>query len=173
MFFETVDEQWLKVRSGASDFRLACLPAADFPAWPSELGGGDVEELTVDAPMLLEMIEKTIYSAGESDTRYTLNGLLFHVKPENKTFTVVGTDGHRLAIIIKQIDSELKEGKEDNRAAESGFRVETFPPVRWGRGKRKGQDYYRGKTPPFQRRNQYNFSQDSSRGLTQLRECYP
>jgi DNA polymerase-3 subunit beta len=109
--FETVDEQWLKVRSGASDFRLACLPAADFPAWPAELGGEGVDELTVDAPMLLEMIEKTIYSAGENDTRYTLNGLLFHVKPENKSFTVVGTDGHRLAIIIKQNDSVSKEEK--------------------------------------------------------------
>ena len=112
VFFETVDEQWLKVRSGASDFRLACLPAGDFPAWPSELGGEDVEELTVDAPMLLEMIEKTIYSAGESDTRYTLNGLLFHVQPEEKSFTIVGTDGHRLAIIIKQSDSVLKQEKK-------------------------------------------------------------
>ncbi len=112
VFFETVDEQWLKVRSGASDFRLACLPADDFPAWPSELGGGDVEELTVDAPMLLEMIEKTIYSAGESDTRYTLNGLLFHIQPEEKSFTIVGTDGHRLAIIIKQSDSVLKQEKK-------------------------------------------------------------
>lgn len=109
--FETVDEQWLKVRSGASDFRLACLPAADFPAWPSELGGEGVDELTVDASMLLEMIEKTIYSAGENDTRYTLNGLLFHVKPENKSFTVVGTDGHRLAIIFKQNESVPKEEK--------------------------------------------------------------
>jgi len=109
--FETVDEQWLKVRSGASDFRLACLPPGDFPAWPSELGGGNIEELTVDAPMLLEMIERTIYSAGESDTRYTLNGLLFHVKPENKSFTVVGTDGHRLAIIVKESDSVPKEEK--------------------------------------------------------------
>jgi DNA polymerase-3 subunit beta len=26
--FESVDEQWLKVRAGASDFRLACLPPA-------------------------------------------------------------------------------------------------------------------------------------------------
>ena len=26
------------------------------------------------------MIEKSLYAAGESDTRYTLNGLLFHVK---------------------------------------------------------------------------------------------
>jgi DNA polymerase-3 subunit beta len=109
---ETVDEQWLKVRSGASDFRLACLPAGDFPAWPSALGGADVEEITIDSPVLLEMIEKTIYSAGESDTRYTLNGLLFHAKPENNSLIVVGTDGHRLALIVRKINSVLKEEKK-------------------------------------------------------------
>lgn len=109
---ETVDEQWLRIRAGASDFRLACLPHGDFPAWPSALGGGDIEEITIEAPILLEMIEKTLYSAGESDTRYTLNGLLFHAKPQNKSLSVVGTDGHRLAFIIRQIDSGVKEEKK-------------------------------------------------------------
>src|SRR4030042_266589 len=70
--FESVDEQWLKVRAGTGDFRLACLPSSEFPAWPVL---GDVEAITIDATTLMEMIEKTIYSAGESDTRYTLNGL--------------------------------------------------------------------------------------------------
>jgi DNA polymerase-3 subunit beta len=110
--FETIDEQWLKVKSGASEFKLACLPHADFPVWPSSLGGADIDEITIDAPVLLEMIEKTIYSAGESDTRYTLNGLLFHPKPEQKSFTIVGTDGHRLAIIHKQIESKVKNEKK-------------------------------------------------------------
>ena len=112
MSFESVDEQWLKVKAGASDFKIACLPHTDFPAWPSTLGSGEVEEVTIDGSMLLEMIEKTIYSAGESDTRYTLNGLLFHAKPENRSFTVVGTDGHRLALIMRQMESEVKEDKK-------------------------------------------------------------
>lgn len=110
--FDSLDEQWLKVKAGASDFKIACLPHTDFPAWPSALGSGEVEEVTIDGSMLLEMIEKTIYSAGESDTRYTLNGLLFHAKPENRSFTVVGTDGHRLALIMRQMESEVKEDKK-------------------------------------------------------------
>ena len=112
MSFESIDEQWLKVKAGASDFKIACLPHTDFPAWPSALGSGEVEEVTIDGSMLLEMIEKTIYSAGESDTRYTLNGLLFHARPENRSFTVVGTDGHRLALIMRQMESEVKEDKK-------------------------------------------------------------
>jgi DNA polymerase-3 subunit beta len=114
---ETVDEQWLRVRGGMSDFRLACLPPGEFPAWPVL---GDVEDITIGASTLMEMIEKTIYSAGESDTRYTLNGLLFHAKPHPSTgsgptgsgsLTIVGTDGHRLALIIRQIDSNMKGEK--------------------------------------------------------------
>lgn len=106
---ESVDEQWLKIKAGKSDFRLACLSPNEFPAWPPIEDG---EEMTIGAMSLLEMIEKTIYSAGESDTRYTLNGLLFHIKPENKTLTVVGTDGHRLALIIKQMDGKVKDEKK-------------------------------------------------------------
>ncbi|MDI6890523.1 MAG: DNA polymerase III subunit beta [Thermodesulfovibrionales bacterium] len=108
LLLESVDEQWLKIRAGASDFRVACLLASEFPAWPVM---EDVEEITIDATVLMEMIEKTIYSAGESDTRYTLNGLLFHAQPGNKSLTIVGTDGHRLALIIKQMDGEVKDEK--------------------------------------------------------------
>lgn len=58
------------------------------------------------------MIEKTLYSAGESDTRYTLNGLLFHARPQNKSLSLVGTDGHRLAFIVRQMNSGVKEEKK-------------------------------------------------------------
>jgi DNA polymerase-3 subunit beta len=109
--FESVDEQWLKVRAGTSDFRLACLPSSEFPAWPA-LGEEDLEEMKIGTALLMEMIEKTIYSAGESDTRYTLNGLLFHAQPQNKSLTVVGTDGHRLALIMKQMEGKIKDEKK-------------------------------------------------------------
>jgi DNA polymerase-3 subunit beta len=107
--FETVEEQWLRVTSGKSTFKIACLSPNEFPTWPVL---GDAEEITIDAAVLCEMIEKTLYSAGESDTRYTLNGLLFHTKPQDKELIVVGTDGHRLALLKKKIDSEMKEEKK-------------------------------------------------------------
>lgn len=114
LLFESVDESssgggWLKVKAGTSEFRLACLSANDFPVWPAM---EDVEEITIDATVLMEMIERTIYSAGESDTRYTLNGLLFHIQPKDKSLTIVGTDGHRLALIMKQMEGEGKDEKK-------------------------------------------------------------
>ncbi len=105
---ESVDEQWLKIKAGASNFRIACLPAKEFPAWP---GMEDREEISIGAQVLTEVIEKTVYAAGESDTRYTLNGLLFHLTTDLK-LTVVGTDGHRLAIINRDVEGTIKDEKK-------------------------------------------------------------
>ncbi len=105
---ESVDQQWMKIKSGASSFRLACLSAKEFPAWP---GMEDMEEVALPASTLAELIEKTVYAAGESDTRYTLNGLLFHVTPPGKV-TAVGTDGHRLATVTRTIEGSLSEEKK-------------------------------------------------------------
>src|SRR4030042_705691 len=105
---ESVDDQWVKIKAGASNFRLACLSAKEFPAWP---GMEDMEEIVIGAKMLADVIEKTVYAAGESDTRYTLNGVLFHVTPENK-ITVVGTDGHRLALIKRELEGSIKDERK-------------------------------------------------------------
>lgn len=105
---ESADSQWVKVKSGKSNFRLASLSAEDFPAWP---GLETTEEMEIESSLLLEMIDKSIYAAGESDTRYVLNGLLFHVKP-NGVLIVVGTDGHRLALSEKSIAAKSKEEKK-------------------------------------------------------------
>ncbi len=106
---ETTTGGWLKVKSGASNFKIATLSPNDFPVWPNL---GEVEQLSIEPEVLLDMIEKTLYSAGESDTRYTLNGLLFHTKPQDKSFVVVGTDGHRLALIKGVLESDMKSEKK-------------------------------------------------------------
>jgi len=103
---ESEGTEWLKLRAGRSNFRLACMNPEDFPKWPAL---SDKVVIEIEATKLLEMIEKTLYSAGESDSRYTLNSLLFHIKPEEKTFTVVGTDGHRLSAIQDTIEVEAGE----------------------------------------------------------------
>jgi len=106
---ESEDGQWLKVNAGLSKFKLSCLAADEFPAWP---GMENIEEMQLDTKTLIEMIEKSLYAAGESDTRYTLNGLLFHAKKGSSEMTVVGTDGHRLSSITSKINTPLKEEKK-------------------------------------------------------------
>lgn len=104
---DSEDGQWVKLIAGKSRFRIACLPSADFPAWP---GVETEDEMVFNTENLIDMIDRTIYSAGEADTRYTLNGLLFHIKPGG-IINVVGTDGHRLALITRQIGHAIQEEK--------------------------------------------------------------
>ena len=105
---ESVDDQWLKIRAGASSFRLACLSSREFPAWP---GMENMEEIEIPAKTLADLIEKTVFAAGDSDTRYTLNGLLFHVMTDGR-LSAVGTDGHRLATVTKTIEGKITEEKK-------------------------------------------------------------
>ncbi|MDH4232477.1 MAG: DNA polymerase III subunit beta [Nitrospirota bacterium] len=109
LILESVDDQWVKIKAGAGNFRLACLSAKEFPAWP---GMEDMEEIDINAKLLIEVIEKTVYAAGESDTRYTLNGILFHILPEGR-LNVVGTDGHRLAMTSKTIEGTVREERKN------------------------------------------------------------
>lgn len=108
IILESIDSQWVKIKTGKSQFRLACMDADGFPAWPPLEG---IEEMELDTALLLEMIEKSLYAAGESDTRYVLNSILFHIRPGG-VLTVVGTDGHRLALFSKETGFHLKEEKK-------------------------------------------------------------
>lgn len=101
---ESEDSQWIRVSAGHSSFRLACLAPEEFPSWPAM---EESLEIKMDSQVLEQMIAKTIYSAGESDTRYTLNGLLFHLTGD--TLTIVGTDGHRMAVIQKKMPQSVGE----------------------------------------------------------------
>ena len=94
------DSQWIKVSAGKSSFRLACLSPDEFPSWPSM---EEPVEVRLEPALLERLIERTLYSAGESDTRYTLNGLLFHM--QGQSLTVVGTDGHRMALITSELQT--------------------------------------------------------------------
>ncbi len=111
ILLEAQDNNWIKVTSGKSTFKLMGLPEEDFPALPEVITS---EEITIKADMLRDMIEKTIYATGESDTRYTLNGLLLHFIPKKKNIElkVVGTDGHRLSVIAVALEGTIPEEKK-------------------------------------------------------------
>jgi len=103
---ETEGETWLRVKAGSSKFRIACLSAADFPAWPSVQ---EVAKISVESKTLADMIEKTAFASGEDDKRYVLNGILFHLRPADKALVLVGTDGHRMSVSGRAISFTLKE----------------------------------------------------------------
>ncbi len=102
------DSNWIKIISGQAQFKLVGLPKDEYPALP------DVAEegmFAIDGDMLREMIKKTLYSVGETDARYVLNGLFVHMTQGKGGLTIrmVGTDGHRLSMIDRVVDAKHKE----------------------------------------------------------------
>jgi len=96
----------LKVQAGGATYKLSCLDTKEFPAWPAVDGE---TKFTVSKKTLGDVIRKTSYAAGDDDTRYVLNGLLFHVKDAG--LNVVATDGHRLALVRETINDRIDEVK--------------------------------------------------------------
>ncbi len=108
---EAQENNWLKVKAGLSAFKLIGLPEEEYPQLPKT---DNVERIEVQSEVLKKMIEKTIYAAGDSDTRYTLNGLLLHFIPvkDETELRIVGTDGHRLSVIARMINAKVSGEKK-------------------------------------------------------------
>ena len=107
----TTEKNVLQVEAGKSEFRVMGLPPQEFPAIPTV----EPEQLIpINRKVLTELIRKTIFAVGDNDARYILNGLLLtlHVGDQKQQIRLVGTDGHRLAVIERDLpqgeDGKLK-----------------------------------------------------------------
>jgi DNA polymerase-3 subunit beta len=102
------DGNWVKVISGQSQFKLVALPKDEYPSLPDVAEEGMI---SIDGETLREMIKKTLYSVGENDARYVLNGLFVHMTQAKNGLNIrmVGTDGHRLSMIDRVVDAKHRE----------------------------------------------------------------
>ena len=98
----------MTVKAGRSNFKLACLPVADFP----EIGQGDLPtSFSIPANELRALVDRTKFAMSTEETRYYLNGIYLHAA-ENEGVAVlraVATDGHRLA----RFEMPLPDGAAD------------------------------------------------------------
>ncbi|GGP98194.1 DNA polymerase III subunit beta [Shewanella ulleungensis] len=100
---EQQDNKWL-LRSGRSRFSLATLPAEDYPN--VEAFQADIE-FSLKQGVLKSIIDSTQFSMANQDVRYYLNGLLFET--EGNVLRAIATDGHRLALSHRTLDTTLPE----------------------------------------------------------------
>ena len=103
----------LIVRSGRSRFRLATLPAAEFPIVDALNVRGS---MTVDQLVLKGLIEQTGFAMAQQDVRYYLNGMLWELSQQ--AFRVVATDGHRLATSHVDLESGVVNGLSESEATQ-------------------------------------------------------
>jgi DNA polymerase-3 subunit beta len=126
-----LENDWISLRCGSANFRLAGLPADDFP---EQTDPGSLNFASVPKQQLLDLIDRTLFSVSHDESRASLNGVLFEVTPSNNELRLlmVSTDGHRLsksesvggeasnfdqaakAIIHRKAISELKRCLEDS-----------------------------------------------------------
>jgi DNA polymerase-3 subunit beta len=96
-----LENEWVEIRSGKSVFKIVGMDAREFPEFPKF----EREKLSsTPAKIIKEMVEKTIFSVSTDETRYSLNGV-FVEEVERGKVRMVATDGHRLALIEREIGS--------------------------------------------------------------------
>lgn len=80
------------IKGGKSRFKVATLPASDFPI----SNPGETKDIKIGAGELTDLMNKTSFSMGYQDARHFLNGL--YLESNENTLVAVATDGHRLAL---------------------------------------------------------------------------
>lgn len=90
------DNHWANINCGRSKTRIAGMSRESYPALPT------MPDVLAEIPIgtLTAMIQRTIFSISQEESRFTLNGSLLLLRPG--TMTMVATDGHRLAMVEKE-----------------------------------------------------------------------
>jgi DNA polymerase-3 subunit beta len=95
---------FLEVRCARAQFSLAGNAAEEYPTIASF---APEKTTTVQAAVLGEMIDKTMYAASADETRYNLNGVYLELLAETGKLRMVATDGHRLAYVDRTLGGSI------------------------------------------------------------------
>ncbi|MCB0361919.1 MAG: DNA polymerase III subunit beta, partial [Bdellovibrionales bacterium] len=103
---EKRDNNWLHIRQNQVESNIVGISPEEYPVFPSFSTEAFIR---LEASVLSEMIEKTIYSVSSDETRYHLNGVYFHPFQEGgrNGFRMVATDGHRLSLIERKATDQV------------------------------------------------------------------
>ncbi|PIU00561.1 MAG: DNA polymerase III subunit beta [Bdellovibrionales bacterium CG10_big_fil_rev_8_21_14_0_10_45_34] len=103
----TKKNNWIDIEQLRSKFNIVGVAPEDYPIFPT-FTTDDFEKIS--ASILVEMVDKTIYSVSVDETRHHLTGVYLHKeeKPEGAIIRMVATDGHRLSFVEKNISTAAK-----------------------------------------------------------------
>jgi DNA polymerase-3 subunit beta len=101
------ENNWLEIKQNKSVFNIVGISAEEYPVFPTY---STQDFMKLDASVLADMIEKTIYSVSNDETRYHLNGVYFERQTEGaqEAYRMVATDGHRLSLVDRKTEAKAK-----------------------------------------------------------------
>jgi DNA polymerase III subunit beta len=99
----------VEVLSGKTRLNLVGLDPKEFPSIPGLTGKPTkgASELRAKARVLGSMIESTLFAVSLDETRINLSGV--YLENQQGALRMVATDGHRLAMIDRQIEGRVPE----------------------------------------------------------------
>ncbi len=103
VMLEVSGNAYVEIRCGRARFSLAGTDAEEYPSLPQFSPNALVR---LQAAVLSQMIERTMYATSVDETRYHLNGVFFEVATDIGKLRMVATDGHRLALIERGVGAE-------------------------------------------------------------------
>lgn len=93
------ENNWAEIHAGKVNYRLVGMPDRDFPKIPDHR---EVEFSEVPTATLREMIDKTLFSVCNDETRFHLNGVL--LESDGDGARMISTDGHRLSKVERKLE---------------------------------------------------------------------
>ena len=100
--FELTDAGQVKISSGKAEFVVNALSADDYPHLPTI---DAANQLQIEASTLTQLVNETVFSVSQHESRPILTGVHFILK--NGVLTAVATDSHRLSQRRLSVDSPI------------------------------------------------------------------
>ncbi len=96
--FKKEENEWVKLNSGKSNFRLAGVSRETFPEVPNFKSA----PMKLSADIFNHFIQNTAFAITSEQSRFTLSGAKFMI--DGNAARMVTTDGHRLAFIERKLN---------------------------------------------------------------------
>lgn len=109
--FNSKNNFWVEIKCHKSIFNLVGLSPEEFPKFPTVESNS-----TINKKSISEMIDKTLFSVSNDETKFNLTGIYIRSEELENTNNLifVSTDGHRLSMIKRKneslLDEKYKEG---------------------------------------------------------------
>ncbi len=102
IIFTSKDNCWIEIKCEKSVFNLVGLSSDEYPKFPEVVS---LNLLKIKSSILNNMIDKTIFSISNDETKFNLNGI--YLKYEDNKLSMISTDGHRLSYNFIDISDDF------------------------------------------------------------------